>query len=147
MTIIDRISALLNPQPICVVTKPANPWSTNVTHVANDSESKFEVKVTSPVMTVKLRFPIPDFRPPHDMNKIPWWKRHVRADFLSLVLAGAMFQTTFQTNQTVQDYTVECRSVNIFYHDDSNSDAIPIAKAGYEDKPMTSMQDVLTECK
>ncbi|KYB26228.1 Autophagy-related protein 2 homolog B-like Protein [Tribolium castaneum] len=149
VTLIDRISALLNPQPICVVAKPTNPWANNVTtHLINDSnDSKFDIRVTSPAMTVKLRFPIPDFRPPHDMNKTPWWKRHVRPDFLSLVLAGATFQTSFQINQTVQDYTLECRSLNILYQEDANGDVIPIAKAGYEDKPMSSLQDVLTECK
>ncbi|XP_044263557.1 autophagy-related protein 2 homolog A isoform X3 [Tribolium madens] len=149
VTLIDRISALLNPQPICVVAKPTNPWTNNVTtHLMNDSnETKFDIRVNSPLMTVKLRFPIPDFRPPHDMNKTPWWKRHVRADFLSLVLTGASFQTSFQANQTVQDYTLECRSLNIFYQEDANGDVLPVGKAGYEDKPMTSLQDVITECK
>ncbi|RZC41089.1 autophagy-related protein 2 A -like protein, partial [Asbolus verrucosus] len=148
VTIIDRISALLNPQPICVVSKTTNPWATNVpSPLVNDNDSKIDVRITSPLTTVKLRFPKPDFRPPHDMNKTPWWKRHVRPDYLTLVLSGMTFQTTLQTNQTIQDYSVQCRSLNVSYHEDANSDPVPIAKAGYEDKQLSSMQDVMTECK
>ncbi|XP_063919299.1 autophagy-related protein 2 homolog B isoform X2 [Zophobas morio] len=148
ITIVDRISALLNPQQICVVAKPSNPWAADVTsQLASDNESKIDVRVTSPVMTLKLRFPIPDFRPPHDMNKTPWWKRHVRPDFLSFVLTGMSFQTCLLTNQTVQDYTLKCKSLNVAYQEDANSDPVPVGKAGYEDKAMTSLQEIITDCK
>lgn len=59
ITIIDRISALLNPLPVCVIQKPSqNVW--NVQHAASgtssQSEYKMDIKITSPSATLKLRY-------------------------------------------------------------------------------------------
>lgn len=104
------------------------------------TESKINFKLVSSSVNLKLRFPVPDFRPSHDMNRVPWWKRHVRPDYLSLIFSDCTFRTSFQTNETCQEYSIECGSLDIFYYETEKSVGIAIAKAGLDD---SSMQDVL----
>jgi autophagy-related protein 2 len=141
VTIVDRITALLNPQPICVVNKIHAVNSQNV------KDSVLDINVTSPMVSLKLRFPIPDFRPPHDKDKKPWWERHVETDFLSMNLSTATFETSFDTRKTVQEYVVHCKSVAMFYHENANADPLPIAKAGLEEAPLSYLRDIATECR
>lgn len=75
-----------------------------------------------------LRFPIPDFRPPHDIQRIPWWKRHVRSDFLLLKLHHANAHTLFQTNQLSSKYSLQCLGIDVFYYESAHSDPFVIAK-------------------
>ncbi|KAJ8924233.1 hypothetical protein NQ315_007024 [Exocentrus adspersus] len=109
-------------------------------------ESKLDLRITSPTMNIKLRFPIPDFRPPHDMNKVPWWKRHVRPDFISLVLNEALFKSCFQTSQTFQEYNIQSRGVDVVYYESRNSVGLPIGKAGYDEKYASAMDELL-QCR
>lgn len=146
ITIIDRISALFNLQSICAVAKGATVWKADTAYLENhSSESKTNIKVTSPNMFVKIRFPKPDLRPPSEWRD-RWWARHVRTDYLSLALHGMSFSTSLSSNQSIQDYTVQCRNMNIDYHEDASCLPIQIAKAGYEDGP-SSLQHILPECK
>lgn len=94
-----------------------------------------------------FRFPIPDFRPPHDINRIPWWKRHVRPDYLSLVLYEALLYTTFQTGQVFEEYNIHSRGIDIAYYENENSVGLPIGKAGFDEKYSSSMQDVLLQSR
>ncbi|KAJ8968662.1 hypothetical protein NQ314_002185, partial [Rhamnusium bicolor] len=145
------ITALLNPPNICVIEKPPyNPWNAGqipVPQTSSPLESRLDLKVKSPSLNLRLRFPIPDFRPPHDMNRVPWWKRHVRPDYLSLVLYDALLQATFQTTQTHQEYNVQSRGFDIFYYETESSEALPVAKAGFEEKYTSSMQDILLQSR
>ncbi|KAJ8967898.1 hypothetical protein NQ317_015420 [Molorchus minor] len=112
ISIVDRITALLNHPDICVVDKPPyNPWNTNTIPEQLQMNGSAE-----------SRFPIPDFRPPHDLNRVPWWKRHVRPDYLSLMFSDATFQKTFQPNQAFEEYNIQARGLNL--------------KAGFEEKPV-----------
>ncbi|KAI4468676.1 autophagy-related 2 isoform a [Holotrichia oblita] len=159
ITIIDRISALLNPLPVCVIHKPSqNVW--NVQHAASvtssQSEYKMDIKITSPSATLKLRyalksytniilhtlrFPMPDFRPQHDMQRTPWWKRNVRHDFLSLQLSDMDMQTTLQSGQTSQKYVLECRSIEVFYYENENELCTLLGRAGVEEKYTSLLND------
>lgn len=85
-----------------------------------------------------FRFPIPDFRPAHDMNRVPWWKRHVRPDYLSLVFSDCTLLTSFLTKQTHQEYSIECRALDVFYYEAENSVPVEIGKAGFD---ANAMQD------
>ncbi|XP_043525615.1 autophagy-related protein 2 homolog B isoform X2 [Frieseomelitta varia] len=100
ITIIDRICALLNPQPICVCNPVSNNKNTNqqtLFYQAIESPilSDFAaiINISSSHCTIKLRFPIPDLRPLHDMNRAPWWKRSVRTDYMILKMADAQIHS------------------------------------------------------
>lgn len=81
-----------------------------------------------------LRFPIPDFRPAYDINRIPWWKRHVRSDFLLLKLHHTNAHTTIETNQLIRKYCLECHSIDVFYCDSALSEPLVIGKATVDSK-------------
>lgn len=58
ITIVDRICAVLNPQPVCVITRPQNsiwgkppPSSTN-----SQQEIRIDTKVVCSDLTLKLRY-------------------------------------------------------------------------------------------
>lgn len=95
----------------------------------------------------EFRFPIPDFRPPHDMNRVPWWRRHVRPDYISLVLNEAQIHTSFQNSQAFQEYDIQSRGLDIIYYESANSIGLPIGKAGFDEKYASSMQDVLLQSR
>ncbi|KAI4468684.1 autophagy-related 2 isoform a [Holotrichia oblita] len=152
ITIIDRISALLNPLPVCVIHKPSqNVW--NVQHAASvtssQSEYKMDIKITSPSATLKLRYALKSYtniilhtlRPQHDMQRTPWWKRNVRHDFLSLQLSDMDMQTTLQSGQTSQKYVLECRSIEVFYYENENELCTLLGRAGVEEKYTSLLND------
>lgn len=146
ITLIDRMSAFVNLQNICTVAKETYNWTdTSPAFLKNSNQSKTNIKVISPAVTVKIRFPQPDFRPHSDWRD-RWWARHVRADYLSLVLHEMSFFTCL-CNQLIQEYTVQCRNMNIDYYEEPNSAPIHIAKAGYEDEQFSSLRHMLPECK
>ncbi|XP_017890148.1 autophagy-related protein 2 homolog B isoform X2 [Ceratina calcarata] len=105
ITIVDRICALLNPQPICVCNPVSNNRSTNqqtlfYQAVESPALSDFAavINVSSSKCTIKLRFPIPDLRPLHDMNRAPWWKRSVRTDYMILKLKNAQIHSIIKNH-------------------------------------------------
>lgn len=152
ISIADRITALLNPPSICVMEKRQyNPWGIHSRpeqlQTTAPVESRLDLKITSPSLYVKLRFPIPDFRPPHDMNRTPWWKRHVRPDYISLVLYEALLHTSVQSSQTFQEYNIQSRGLDIVYFESESSVGLPIGKAGFDEKYSSSMQDVLLQSR
>ncbi|KRT81121.1 hypothetical protein AMK59_6232 [Oryctes borbonicus] len=144
ITIIDRICALLNPLPVCVIQKPTqNVWNvpSAASITSNQSEYKMDIKIISPSATIKLRFPMPDFRPQHDLQRTPWWKRNVRQDFLSFQLTDMEIHTTLQSGQVSQKYTLECRSIDIFYYENENDLCCLLGKAGVEEKYASTLTD------
>lgn len=84
---------------------------------------------------------MPDFRPQHDMQRTPWWKRSVRSDFLSLQLTDMQMQTMCQSGQVPQKYTLECRSVDVFYYENENDSPLLIGRAGVEEKYSSLLHD------
>lgn len=84
---------------------------------------------------------MPDFRPQHDMQRTPWWKRHVRPDFLSLQFTDTSIQTTFQTGEAIQKYTLECRSIDAFYYENENDLSLQIGRAGVDEKYASLISD------
>jgi len=77
------------------------------------------------------------------MSKPPWWERNVRPDYLMLVLRNATFRTILQTDQSHNEYNVECKLLDIFYYENENDHTVGmhIARCGLEDGPLVSMQD------
>lgn len=57
------------------------------------------------------RFPIPDLRNGSEVTKLPWWQKNLRDELLILDLQEARFQTSFLSNQPIQQVEVSSRNV------------------------------------
>lgn len=84
---------------------------------------------------------MPDFRPQHDMQRTPWWKRSVRPDFLSFQLSDMETQTTLQNGQVSQKYTLECRSIDVFYYENESDLSLLLGRSGVEEKYSSLIND------
>lgn len=70
------------------------------------------------------------------MQKVPWWKRNVRVDYLALKFYECMAQTSFFTNQLFDKYILQAKSVHFNYHENETSTPIDIGRIGfYDNKP------------
>lgn len=131
MSIVDRISALLNRQVVC--TKAAEEgFSPELppSYISNQAcfkqtlddatvhpDTRVTVKVSSTSLTVKLRFPIPDLRPTSNMDRIPWWKRNIRKDILSLVLEDFEFVTSIDPYLLYSSYEVRSSGIDVYFQE------------------------------
>lgn len=87
-------------------------------------QSKSKIKIQSELLSVVLRFPIVDLRPIHDPDKLPWWKRNVRPDFL--VIKFSEFQLNFISPST---YDVMANEINVLYQESEKATPIVLARA------------------
>ncbi|XP_014205961.1 autophagy-related protein 2 homolog B [Copidosoma floridanum] len=138
ITIVDRISALLNPSPICVSSPATVAAKENMNQhtlfkqaVEGPSlpDSHVDIKVSTPKCAIKLRFPIPDLRPLHDINRTPWWKREVRPDYVTLNLTDAKLHTSFESNAFyLSRHEVQCRHMLLTYTEADSDIPLEIGK-------------------
>ncbi|XP_078034719.1 autophagy-related 2 isoform X1 [Augochlora pura] len=150
ITIVDRICALLNPQPICVCNAASkNKNTTQQTLFYQDVEhstlSNFAavINVSTTQCTIKLRFPIPDLRPLHDMNRAPWWKRSVRMDYMVLKLKDAQINCTMKNHpQSVVKYEVQFQKMLLSYAETETDILINIGKVTTDEKDNVSCEQV-----
>ncbi|XP_031843330.1 autophagy-related 2 [Nomia melanderi] len=150
ITIVDRICALLNPQPICVcnpVSKNKNINQQTLFYQAVESPALSDfaaaINVSSSQCTIKLRFPIPDLRPLHDMNRAPWWKRSVRTDYMILKLTDAQIHSTMKTHpHSVTKHEIQVRKMLLSYVETDVDKAISIGKVTTDEKNNASCQQV-----
>lgn len=87
-------------------------------------QSKSKIKIQSSCLSLVVRFPIVDMRPLHDPDRLPWWQRHVRQDFL--LIKFIEFQLNIISPST---YDVIAHDITVFYHESEKSQPITIAKA------------------
>lgn len=143
MSIVDRISALINRQQVC--TKAAEEaFSPELppSYINNQAcfkqtlddatlhpETRVYVKVSSSSLTVKLRFPIPDLRPTSNMDRVPWWKRNVRKDILSLVLQDFEFVTTIDPHIPYSSYEVRSGDIHVLFQEREEDTPISLVRA------------------
>ncbi|XP_076666317.1 autophagy-related 2 isoform X1 [Andrena cerasifolii] len=150
ITIVDRICALLNPQPICVCNPVPNNRNINqqtlfYQAVESPTPSDFAavINVSSSQCTIKLRFPIPDLRPLHDMNRAPWWKRSVRTDYMILELMDAQIHSTMKNQpHSVTKHEIQCRKLLFSYAETETDVPINIGKVTADEKNNASCQQV-----
>lgn len=57
------------------------------------------------------RFPIPDLRNGSEVSKLPWWQKNLRDELLVLDLQEARFQTSFLSNQPLQQLELSSRNI------------------------------------
>lgn len=151
VSIVDRITAVLNPEPMCCrgSNKGLNAglWdckqsSNLIDALDNRSQTdggKVELKVHASFIVVKLRFPTPDLRPIHDMDRPPWWKRCVREDFLLLNMSDATFQTAFNSRDVFSTYEIQFRDVHGLFQEGDSESPVSILRAHADEKSGQSL--------
>ncbi|XP_056630005.1 autophagy-related protein 2 homolog A [Diorhabda sublineata] len=154
ITLIDRINALINSPNICAPDiSMCNPWKTpeklhdDMQLFPNTLQSKIDWKILCPFINAKLRFPVPDFRPSYDINRIPWWNRSVRNDYLSLIFADVVIQSSVATDHNFQEFTLQSKSLDILYYENENVIPLPVGKAEFINKDGYSMEDVRSQIR
>nr|XP_012226127.1 PREDICTED: autophagy-related protein 2 homolog B isoform X1 [Linepithema humile] len=142
ITIVDRISAILNPQPICICNPVVNARDANQQTLfdqAVDSatlpDSRVNVKISSSSCTIKLRFPVPDLRPLHDMSRAPWWKRSVRSDYMIVQMTDAQVHSTMDSRSPyLARHELQCRRLSLLYMETEGDVPIEIGLATADEK-------------
>nr|XP_014094904.1 autophagy-related protein 2 homolog A [Bactrocera oleae] len=114
----DRLSALLAPSPFAAFSSKYAPQFLK----QESSKSTVSTNLTSTAMEFILRFPIYDARPIHDPDRVPWWQKNVRPDYMIISLdyvcmkfAGGIFELL--TNE-----------LNAYYVDKARDDKVWILK-------------------
>lgn len=78
---------------------------------------------------------MPDLRPLHDMNRVPWWKRSVRPDFMTLKLNDAQIHTSIDSRFAYSvRHEIQCRQLLVTYTEPDSETPIEIAKASVDEK-------------
>lgn len=150
ISIVDRITAVLNPEPMCCRGTSKGPnadlWKckreSSLAEVLDNrcqSDGRTEIKVSTPSIVIKLRFPIPDLRPIHDMDRPPWWKRCVREDFLLLNLSEASFQTVVDSKDICSTYEFQFKDGHGLFQEGDSESPIPILRAHADEKSGQSL--------
>jgi hypothetical protein len=58
------------------------------------------------------RFPTPDLRPIHDMDRPPWWRRSVRKDILVFELSDASFHSMIDSRERCERFEIQCKDIS-----------------------------------
>lgn len=123
ISISDRLIALFSASPF---------YGDTNAHIPPNDVPNIDIKIDSECIDVKLRFPIADLRPRHDPNRIRWWERNVRNDYLLLQLCNTKIGYGLPSS-----INITSSDVNIYYCDCDSSDRIELAKAISSDKTPT----------
>lgn len=132
ISIVDRLSAILNPSPF---SKPQKP-NTN----SQKRDTKIEINFEGSSIDLKLRFPIADLRPIHDPQRVPWWERNVRPDYLLL-----NFQQILVNFSPPCKFEIQANEINIFYCESDKNQPIPIGKSVMVEKTGTRFTQSVIE--
>ncbi|XP_052273890.1 autophagy-related protein 2 homolog A-like isoform X2 [Dreissena polymorpha] len=153
VTIIDRITSLTNPEKV-VTPRPmpgASMYYTlghySISEALNEGssgrEQKLSLEVTSPLVAVNVRFPIPDLRRDSHVDK-SWYRRNLRDDFLTLQMQEALVLVKFNTSQELEEVQISCSEINGYYKysqgDASLHFAHVLGEGGGFNNPMIQLQ-------
>lgn len=64
------------------------------------------------------------------MNRVPWWKPNLRSDYLLLNLTDVIAETTLLSRQDHKFYSIDCKSLDIFYSESEKGIPIHLASVG-----------------
>uniref|UniRef100_A0A8D8U0S0 Autophagy-related protein 2 n=3 Tax=Cacopsylla melanoneura TaxID=428564 RepID=A0A8D8U0S0_9HEMI len=131
ISIMDRISVLLNPKPLCSIPSQYKADNTmqsafdQAIETCSECDSKLEWKLSSPFLVIKLRFPIPDLRPLHDISRPPWWRLHLHPDFAWLHLSDITLRSHLTPRQPALSFELTCTSALALYQTAPDTDPVP----------------------
>ncbi|XP_053671919.1 autophagy-related protein 2 homolog A [Anopheles nili] len=129
ITILDRLSSLLYQSPFASYYRSSGGSSHSSTNVPSPAtgpmpstatpgrsrlEAKTDLQLESFAVDFRLRFPIPDLRPIHDPQRVPWWRRNIRPDFLLLKLELVRTVITLNPHPI---YDISANEIKLFYHE------------------------------
>uniref|UniRef100_T1JN27 Autophagy-related protein 2 n=1 Tax=Strigamia maritima TaxID=126957 RepID=T1JN27_STRMM len=124
ISIVDRISDLLNPQPmynqcqqrpiLCPQTAQAC-FNQAVDEGDVNSDYVLSAKISAPLLSIFVRFPVPDLRALHDMDRLPWWKRNIRPDIFQIDLTSTIWSTAFNSKQSNSVIEVRWKDADGYY--------------------------------
>ncbi|XP_029712827.1 autophagy-related protein 2 homolog A [Aedes albopictus] len=131
ITILDRLSSLIYQFPFasyyCQSTPVNSPASPSHAGSSRKPEPKTDIYLESPAIDFRLRFPIPDLRPIHDPQRVPWWRRNIRPDFILVKLQQARASIAMNPHPL---YDISANEIQLFYHEsDQKRDGVHIGKA------------------
>ncbi|XP_049531977.1 autophagy-related protein 2 homolog B [Anopheles darlingi] len=127
ITILDRLNSALYQAPFASYYHHHSPNAptTNKSSTANPPappsstpsravkpEPRTELQLESLGVDFRLRFPIPDLRPIHDPQRVPWWQRNVRPDYLLLKLEQVRTVITLNPHPL---YDISANAIKMFY--------------------------------
>ncbi|XP_039964190.1 autophagy-related protein 2 homolog A [Bactrocera tryoni] len=118
ISIYDRLSAILAPSPFAAYS------SEHGSQFVKQESSKltFITNLTSTAMELILRFPIYDARPIHDPNRVPWWQKNIRPDYMIISLDHACMK--FVGGK----FDILTNELNAYYVDKERDDKVWILK-------------------
>ncbi|XP_071962999.1 autophagy-related protein 2 homolog A-like isoform X2 [Antedon mediterranea] len=140
VTIVDRLYSLLHPQEFSDIKQGGQMSfksmyaSTNMKQACfkqaldddtTNSAYHIDIDVTCPQATLNLRFPCPDFRPPTDIERSPWWKKSVRQEILSMELLDVDFSTKLNSDVFEKKCIVRSRQVDAKFK--MSADDVPVS--------------------
>lgn len=130
LSILDRISTVINTQSLCHIKstpKDLDQQSSFTQALESGAlcDKSFYLKVQSPFLVIKFRFPIPDLRPDHEKGKFPWWQRSIRKDILYANLVETTFHTDQSTKIPMQEYHLASKEVTFLFKEGNTDCAIP----------------------
>lgn len=141
VSIVDRIATVLNPQPLCShkKIKPhlAQSHQSVFSQAVDNSQqrdTKVDLKITSPFLNIKLRFPIPDLRPLHDMDRPPWWRRNIRKDILFVHCIDCKFYTSVDSRHTSRVFELQSKEILLLFQEGDTDTPIPFGRATSDEK-------------
>uniref|UniRef100_A0A1Q3FUU4 Autophagy-related protein 2 n=2 Tax=Culex tarsalis TaxID=7177 RepID=A0A1Q3FUU4_CULTA len=116
ITILDRLSSLIYQLPFAAYYTQTTPVNSpdSPTGTSRKFEPKTELHLDAPSVDFRLRFPIPDLRPIHDPQRVPWWRRNIRPDFI-LVRLQQVRVTIGLTPHPL--YDIAANEIQLFYHE------------------------------
>ena len=95
---------------------------------------QIDVKVCVSKCKMHLRFPIPDLRPLHDMGRVPWWRKSVRPDYVTLHWTDAKIHTSYKSKSAYSiKHEIQCQNLLVTYTE-ADSD-IPMVDDPLENTP------------
>lgn len=80
-------------------------------------------------------------RPLHDMNRVPWWKRSVRGDYVTFKLRDAKIHTSMESrSRYLSRHEIQCRQLLMTYTEADSDVPVEIGKASADEKSDGSIQ-------
>uniref|UniRef100_A0A7G3AGM6 Autophagy-related protein 2 n=1 Tax=Lutzomyia longipalpis TaxID=7200 RepID=A0A7G3AGM6_LUTLO len=141
ISIYDRLKAVLDDSPFVhnneELSQKLDYTTRRSSKEAQNPSTTATLVVASQCADVKLRFPIPDLRPLHDPQRVPWWRRNVRPDFLTFRLHGMKI-----TNVATSGYKMEAREIHIFYCENDRAPSIAIGRCSQRLDADTQLMDI-----
>ncbi|XP_046351358.1 autophagy-related protein 2 homolog A-like isoform X1 [Haliotis rufescens] len=150
ITIVDRISALLSPEPTIPTDhgggarfKTSQQQQTSVLGRQCFSQAmeegpmmeqkQMDLHISSSGATLRVRFPIIDLRTGPQVIRQPWWQRNLHKEVLILEMKNFTFQTDLGNSGPQQKMEFMCSDISGFFQEDPNDAPVLLVSVSSDD--------------